>query len=108
MLGFMCAGKNNRNKHKSVTLWCWRLCVCVLCVGNEGFFLFLYMLHFDNGWLINLPYFGETQPSVIYMYIYDTYISLCVCVGETGFFVVATAACAPVMFVKQVLSVIQW
>ena len=62
-----------------------RLVLGFMCAGNEGFFLSLYMVHFNAGWLVPLPYFGPT-----------------------GFFVAFTAACAPVMVVKQLISVIQW
>lgn len=76
-----------------------RYFLAFMCAGNEGFFVFLYLMRFYTGPLIAFP------PVFIPILQLITggntpYIEL---VRFLAFFV-----CGPVMALKQVINVVQW
>jgi len=72
-----------------------RYVLAFLCFGNEGFFIFLHLLHFYSGPTISLgllaplgqQLFGETQMGAVKLILFFFYF--------------------PLMFIKQTLNVIQ-
>jgi CDP-diacylglycerol--inositol 3-phosphatidyltransferase len=76
-----------------------RYFLAFMCAGNEGFFLFLYLLNFYSGPLVTLPSFltpvvslltGSPRPTIEFVKFF-------------AFFV-----CGPVMALKQWINIEQW
>lgn len=60
------------------------------------------MVHFNHGTILNIPSYGLENAQK------NKKCSSFLFVGPVGFFVLFTALCAPIMFVKQIVNVIQW
>jgi len=86
--------KHNRLLHLYYTN---RLVLAGLCAGNEGFFLWSYLLHFWSGPSIHLGQFANYAS--LFLPVTDGSISL---VAFIIFFIMF-----PIMFIKQFLNLVQ-